>query len=238
MRATLSQWMCVVLVSFLLGCQQERESEQEPQAPIQRQIADQYGKLPMSFEANVGQVDAEARFVSRGPGYTLLLAKDRAALMLAQPAQRGEDGRRNSPTRAVALMLRAEGAHEGVIPQGEQPLEHPTRYFRGNDPEQWLSDVPSFSRVRYPEVYPGVDLVFYGNQGGQLEFDFVVAPGADPSAVVLRLEGAQDMETDAEGHLRLRVEGGEVRLLRPLVYQERQGERQVVASRYVLGEQG
>ena len=238
MSVRLGRWLWGVVVLQLLGCQQASVPEKGPREPARpATIAQQYGQLPMSFEANQGQEDEVARFVARGPGYTLLLGTERMALVLAEPTPDTGEERRDGPRRAVALMLRAVGAREGIIPQGEQALGHSTNHFRGSQPEQWHLGVPSFSRVRYPEVYPGVDLIFYGNQG-QLEFDFVVAPGADPHAVALRFDGAEGLDTDPQGDLRLRLEGGEVRLLRPLAYQELDGQRQVVASRYVLGDKG
>src|SRR5262249_31008640 len=100
-------------------------------------------------------------------------------------------------------------------------------------PAQWRTNVPTYAKVRYEAIYPGVDLVYYGNQR-QFEYDFVVAPGADPGVITLAFEGPQTLDIDAQGDLVFQVAGGDLRLRRPLVYQEIDGSRRLVAARYVL----
>ena len=116
---------------------------------------------------------------------------------------------------------------------GHDALPGKSNYFIGNDPAKWRTNIPTHAKVKYEGVYPGVDLVYYGNQG-QLEYDFVVAPRADPDLVTLAFEGARDVHIDARGELVLGVEGGEVRQHKPVVYQEVAGVRQEVAGRYVM----
>ena len=116
---------------------------------------------------------------------------------------------------------------------GLDELPGKSNYFIGNDPAKWRTNIPTYAKVKYNGVYPGVDLVYYGNHG-QLEYDFVVAPGADPSLVTLAFEGAREIYIDARGELVLDVEGGEVRQHKPVVYQEVEGVKQEVAGHYVM----
>ena len=106
-------------------------------------------------------------------------------------------------------------------------------YFVGNDPAKWVTGVPNFARVRYQELYPGVDLVFYGNQR-QLEYDLVVAPGTDPGVIRMKFDGVDSLRLDSAGNLVLDAGQGEIRQHRPIVYQERDGVRQSVDGRYII----
>jgi hypothetical protein len=128
--------------------------------------------------------------------------------------------------------MRLVGAHAGATISGVEPLPGRHHYLIG-DRSRWQRDVPTFARVRYTDVYPGVSLVFYGSER-ELEYDFVVAPGADPAAVALAFEGVDALRIDDGGDLVLTTAAGELRLRRPLIYQETGGERQRVAGGYVL----
>src|SRR5262249_39076737 len=162
------------------------------------QVATALARLPMSFEANRGQLDARVDFLARGHGYALWLTPGEATLALRgqrgeQPhAPAAEQPRRLEPPRpgeaatdpagladpAAVLRMKLVGADPAAA-AGLDELPGKANYFFGNDPAAWRTNVPTYGRVRYRDVYPGVDLVYYGN-GGQLEYDFVVAPGADP----------------------------------------------------------
>jgi hypothetical protein len=154
-------------------------------------------KLPLSFEPNLGQADPRVKFLARGPGYTLFLTEDEAALVLQKPGVRIAFP--FTPTLSPKLPppsllgLKLLGANFDGKAAGIDELPGKTNYFIGNDPKKWRSNVPTYARVRYENVYPGVDVEYYGNQGGQLECDFVVAPGADPGTIAL--------EIDAEGRV-------------------------------------
>ena len=131
---------------------------------------------PLFFEVNQGQTDPQVRFLARSGGYTLLLTPTEAVLALKGPA-------------AVRMKL-AGDANAAPEVVGEDPLEGRVHYLRGNDPSRWRRNVPTYGRVRYRAVYPGIDLVFYGKDRG-LEYDFIVAPGMDPGAIRLLFEGAE-----------------------------------------------
>ena len=118
------------------------------------------------------------------------------------------------------VRLRLVGANANAAVTGGDELPGKANYFIGNDPKKWRTNLPTYATVRYQDVYPGVDLAYYGNQGGQLEYDFVVAPGADPNQIKLSFTGADGMRVDAaSGDLVLKVGDDEVRFQKPLVYQ-------------------
>ena len=171
----------------------------------------------IGFEPNRGQTDPEVRFISRGRGYVLFLTSREVVLALG--------------TEPGPLRMRLAGARPAAT-SGEGARPGKSHYFLGNDPAGWRLDVPSYERVRYEEVYPGVDLLFYGNRG-ELEYDFVVSPGRDPRRIELELSGARALSLDGEGNLVLTVEGGILLWRKPVAYQVDGGVRHEVASRYV-----
>jgi MBG domain (YGX type)/Beta-propeller repeat/Bacterial Ig-like domain (group 3) len=136
-----------------------------------------------------------------------------------------------SPQSQAPALLRMEmvGANPAARPAALEELPSKSNYFIGNDPKQWRTDVPTYAKVRYQDVYPGVDLVYYGNQG-QLEYDFVVAPGADPKAIAVEIVGSGlvpaqghtqgvPLRIDPAGDLVITTAGGDVRFHKPVVYQ-------------------
>jgi uncharacterized repeat protein (TIGR01451 family) len=186
-------------------------------AGTQPKVAVDFGKVPLSFEANRGQSDARVDYLSRGKGYTLLLTRDQAVLRLQKGAP---------------LRMKLLGASGQAAASGLDQLPGLANYFRGHDPSQWHTGIPTYQKVKYTGVYPGVDLVYYGNLG-RLEHDFIVAPGADPSKIVLSFEGAQP-RIDRQGDLCLTIEGSEVRFQKPVVYQASSGGKRSVDGRYAL----
>ena len=199
------------------------------------QLADVYGNLPMSFEANNGQIDAEVKFLSRGSGYTLFLTPNEAVLMLQRLVAVSAPDSADAEARGHAVLrLQLIGANPNpeVIGQDERPSK--VNYFRGTDPTQWHADIPTYASVIYKDIYPGIDLVYYGNQR-RLEYDFVVAPGADPGIIRFAFQGVDRYRVDASGNLILETAGGEVIQRAPIIYQQVDGTRQPVNGRYALG---
>jgi hypothetical protein len=188
-----------------------------------------YSHLPLMFEPNHGQTDARVRFLARGSGYGLYLTAREAVLALQQSSV---DPQQPGPQTSVVSM-RLAGENSPADPIGDVQLPGKSNYFIGNDPAQWHRDVPQFARVRYHDVYPGIDLVYYGNQG-RLEYDFEVAPGADPKLVALTFRGPRNLRIDPTGDLVLAVGGGDVRLQAPHVYQKFGAEERTVAGRFAL----
>jgi hypothetical protein len=196
-----------------------------------------FAKLPLSFEANQGQTDARVKFLSRGPGYTLFLTGDGVVLSLSRRKSgvrsrlsKTKDDRQGT-TDVLRMKLDGANARAKFTPINELPGK--SNYFIGNDARKWRTNVPTYAKVKYEGIYPGVDSIFYGNQR-QLEHDFVVAPGADASRIAFRLEGSKKVSLDAEGNLDITVAGGEVQLQKPLIYQEGSSGRREVPGGYVL----
>ena len=207
-------------------------------------IATQYGRLPLSFEANEGQTDGRVKFFSRGSGYSLFLTENEAVIALrkagdAQKAAKEVSGRmtpspgKEKSVAGATIRMELLGADSAVVPSGTDELPGKANYFIGNDPAKWRTNVPTYAKVRYASVYPGVDLVYYGNQG-RLEYDFVVAPGADPRKIALKFCGAEKLILDEQGSLLLGTHGEDVRLEKPVVYQVVGGARRSVESGYTL----
>ncbi|HLJ91937.1 MAG TPA: SBBP repeat-containing protein [Gemmataceae bacterium] len=197
----------------------------------QSQVLGNFGQLPLHFDANQGQADASVRFLSPGSGSTLFLTGNGAVLSLRQAV--ADSATAPTPTRNGELDMQVVGANPNAQPVGEQELPGKVNYFLGNDPAHWHTDIPTYARVDYPEIYNGINLVYYGNQQ-QLEYDFVVQPGADPRKITLGFHGADQVQIGAEGDLLLQTAVGVVRQLKPTVYQDVNGSRQRIAASYVL----
>src|SRR5437879_1394760 len=175
-------------------------------AAPEARVSETYGKLPLHFQANRGQTHEDVRFLARGPGYSLFLTPTEAVLTLMKPessarkpAAHGKSEPRGPATGTVLRMTFA-GANPERRVTGLEELPGKANYFIGNDRAKWRTNVPTYAKVQYREVYPGIDLVYYGNQQ-QLEYDFVVRPGANPNRIVLGFEGADRLEVDAQGDL-------------------------------------
>jgi hypothetical protein len=180
-------------------------------------------ELPLVFEQNLGQAGPEVRYMARGNGYGLFLTTQEAVLALRGPEHR---------MRTLRLRWTGPLAKRTAAISAEDRLAAERHVLRGSDPARWLH-LPLFSRVRYSGVHPGIDLVFYGRER-QLEYDFILAPGADPEAIRLAVDGAARLEVDAAGDLILGLGDGEVRFRRPVSYQTVDGARREVQSRYRL----
>lgn len=208
-----------------------------------------FAGLPLIFEPNQGQAnldaaDTRAKFVTRGPGYSLFLGSEGAILSMVSPNQASPTQapkRQPKPdaslVRAESLQMKLAGANPKAPLVGADPLPGKSNYLLGNDPAKWRTGVPQFARVGYENVYPGINLVFYGNQG-RLEYDFQVAPGADPAQAEIEFNGAQRLELK-DGALVIQVQSGQgegdsVQLEAPRVYQEIAGRQQAVEGKFVL----
>ena len=204
--------------------------------------------LPLAFEANQGQTDPQVQYMARGNGYTVYLTPNETVFALQSmgqawttPAARkgGLGGSRRSTQpataadRAAAIRMHLVGGNSQAQISAGNRLPGRANYFIGADPSQWHSDVAQYARISYRDAYPGVDMAFYGVQK-QLEFDFIVAPGASPAAIRLGVSGANRIVTDNSGNLILASSAGDVLLHKPVAYQEKDGTRQPVDARFVL----
>ena len=215
-------------------------------AHSRQRIAAEYGRLPLSFEANRGQSDARVKFVSRGQGYSLFLSGTEAVMTLRRregvgpapspdvtPKMRASGMDAGSGAASAVLRVTLAGANPAPRVEGLEPVPGRSNYFIGHDPAKWRTDVPQYAKVRYRDVYPGVDLVYYGNQQ-HIEHDFIVGPGADPRQIRFAVDGADKMELSASGDLVLHTTEGDVRLQKPTIYQPEGTSRREVAGAYVL----
>jgi Bacterial Ig-like domain (group 3)/Beta-propeller repeat len=252
----------------------------QPDHAMHGKIAENYGRLPLSFEANYGQSDARVKFLSRTSGYSVFLTGDEAVLTLRGRKAKSPAHRVASDFAELAASLkgcpdmkqhpsaakqRSSASCEGGRFARTTPMPRPTleempggvlrmkllhansaarvtgvdqmagtiNHFIGNDPAKWRRGVPTYAKVKYEGVYSGIDLVYYGNQR-QLEYDFIVAPGADPRRIAFEVRGAKRIRRDGHGDLVLKMGKDEVRWHQPVVYQEKNGTRQLIAARYSI----
>ncbi|MBI3666576.1 MAG: SBBP repeat-containing protein [Acidobacteria bacterium] len=169
------------------------------------------------------------RFLARLSGYRLLLTSTEAVLTLAQAAEHS----RSEQSGRATVRMRLLAANTNPEVEGLDRLSGTSNYFRGRDPKLWQTNIPNYARVRFRDVYPGVDLVYHG-AGRQLEYDFVLAPGADPGVIRLAFDGASKIGVDEQGDLALSTAHGDVVLRRPVVWQETKGVKREIAGRYAV----
>jgi hypothetical protein len=243
-----------------------RASASQADAKTQARILEGYGKLPLSFEANHGQVDSRVKFLSRTGAYTLFLTGDEAVLALSgRAAEKGPpqglkpasltasggtakampfpfaharkivDGAESKSGRSMTGVLRMKlrNANADAKVTGVDELVGTSNYFIGNDPSKWRTNVPTYAKVKYEGIYSGIDLVYYGNQR-QLEYDFVVAPGADPRRIGFEVRGAKQILQGARGELVFKMGEEEIRWHKPVVYQVNAGRRQEIPAQYAV----
>ncbi len=217
-----------------------------------------YVNLPLWFEPNVGQIrstgsgqaDPQVKFISRGSGYTLFITPAEAVFVMNRRESKIREKIRKPEAshcahpleRPEVLRLRLAGGNRKAVFQGMEKAEGESSYFLGNNSSKWRTGVAQYAKVRMKQVYPGIDMVYYGNQR-KLEYDFVVAPGADPKMIGLTCEGAARAQLDGNGNLVFRMAQGDVAFKAPVMYQERKGiengkwtiVKTKVEGRYVMG---
>lgn len=207
----------------------------------------QLKRPPLRFEANAGQMASEVLFTARGREGVLFLTATEAALRISRPASTIDAGGtaaqcpepagyRNSKfvVESATVRLKPVKANSRARVVGLEKLPGVTNYLIGNDPKKWRTNVAEYARIKYEEVYRGIDLVYYGNDVGHLEYDFIVKPGADPQQIAISIEGADRVEIDARGDLMISAATGTIRQPAPRIYQEVNGERNEIAGSYRL----
>jgi hypothetical protein len=208
----------------------------------QRQIATEAPyRLPMNFELNIGQSTPEVKFQARGRGYGLFLGEGAAFLMLKNhnvkttaPANSTDDSiRKHDDGTTSFLKLTFCNANEKANIHGINEVITKTHYYKGADESKWVTNVPNYSKVCYDDLYPGIDMVYYGTQSG-LEYDYIVKPGADASAIAMEIGNAKKLELTDKGDLIIKMENGQIHKGKPIVYQEVNGQRKTIEGSYVL----
>ncbi len=201
-----------------------------------------FAQRPLSFEANQGQIAGPIRFFARGDHYDLGLAAGEAQISIHAPSglRRKGSGQLNPDPQpvtsaghaALVRMTLLNGNSQAPINGGSELPGH-SNYLIGNDRGKWRTGVVNYSSVRYAGVYPGVDLLYYGNQN-KLEFDFEVAPHADPGMITMKFDGAETLSVNSTGELTLKAAGQEMALHSPDVYQVVDGRRRKIAGSYQM----
>ena len=218
-----------------------------PTSDKSRQIT--FSSLPVAFEPNLGQTDPQVKYLARGSGYNLFLTSNEAVLSLAaercsSPTQKANNrlarfgksqmmSQRGGASGTSVIRMQVAGGNANAQMVSNERLPGVSNYFSGQDPRNWRSDVPHYARVGYHDIYPGINLTFHGSEQ-QLEFDFVIAPGADPTPIGLRFDGAKRVATDAAGDLILASDARNLRMHKPVAYQENHGSRKLVEARFVV----
>lgn len=232
----------LLLLAFVSTCLSAQTQTGSHQGLHKRVALSDYGKLPLSFEVNRGQTDGRVKFLSRGNGFSLYLTNDEATISLKNPGHGRVDASKRAgvPVRAASsdpspasvwLSMQLLGANTTSRVVGGAELPGKVNYFIGNDPAKWRTNVPTYAQVKYESVYPGVDLIYYGNQG-HLEYDFVIAPGADAKRIRLKLKGVRNMQIRDDGDLYLST--SDLHFQKPHVYQEFEGKKHAIAGRYQI----
>ncbi len=217
-----------------------KEAEPRP-AATNLGVAPKPIHLPLFFEANRGQADSRVQFMARGKGYTLLLTPTETILTESK-TQVSTHAKTFAPFQSALVATKASGgsvirmqlvgANSAPAMAGVEELPGKVNYLIGNDPSKWQTEVPLYSEARTEQVYPGVDLLFHGDQR-QLEYDFVVAPGADPSKIAFRIRGAARMRINADGDLVLHGTDSEFVMHKPVIYQTIASERRPIEGSFV-----
>jgi len=233
---------CIVLSGLCLAFATASTAHGAPAAGVkaapgaqQRRPTPNYGKIPLSFEANEGQTDPRVQFLSRGSGYSLFLAPGEVVLSLERQqtaAPSPAPPTRPGQAQVDTLRMKLVGANPTATVAGIDPQPGVVSYFIGNDPKKWHSGIKTYGKVNYAGVYPGVNLVFYGSQR-RLEYDFVVAPGADASRIAWQIDGARP-SIDADGNLVLAAANGPASFKKPVVYQMYGDRRKAVEGAFAV----
>ena len=225
-------------------------------------IAENFGRLPLSFEINKGQIDQSVKFLSHGPGYDLFLTANEAVLRVPKqrtqqadkpkeqaPAKEPAAAKEATPTKEPAtaksdpnanvregtvLRLKLLGTSVNPKVEGQEELPGKVNYFSGNDPENWHRNIPTYRKAYFKDVYPGIDVVYYGNQQ-ELEYDLIVAARANPKLIRFTIQGADKIRLDKSGKLLLTLNHGEMSLNKPVIYQlDKDGVRREVKGGYSI----
>ena len=234
--------LAIILLAIMTGSAGFSGSQAEAQSSIAAspspRAAAYSGSLPLTFEANQGQTAGPVKFLSRGKGYTAFLTANGMTLTLRpasgsarQPVTNKAAAVSAQPPTTLQFSLVGSAANPAVT--GEDPQPGKINYFIGNDRTKWVTNVSTYAKVRYHNVYPGIDLVYYGNHR-QLEYDFAVFPGENPNQIQFEINGAISTTVDSQGNLVLNTGNGELHFQTPTIYQEFNGTRVPVQGEYVM----
>jgi hypothetical protein len=208
-------------------------------SPSKVTVQKNYGSIPLSFEMNEGQADDRVNFLSHGQGYSMFLTPTEAVMVLSKTAGESkldsmqlEKNTEPEKVETSTIRMKLVGSNQSPVISGEDKLVTKSNYLIGDDKSKWKTGITNYKKVKYEEVYPGIDLVYYGNQR-KLEYDFVVKPGVDYKTIQMTFDGIKSLNIDDSGNLVLKVGEGEVVQKAPFIYQEVEGQRKSVEGKYV-----
>lgn len=243
MQNSLRVFMRFILVFvFLLWTGAHAHSEEVSKSLRHSNLQKTIGKLPLAFEENQGQLDPAVKFHSRGPGYQLFLTAQEAVMVFSgdRKTKQSVDTETTTPGRdrqTGGIRMRFEGGNQAPVVKGIEPLGFKTNYFVGAEPAQQFTDIANYARVNYTSIYPGVDLVYYGNQQ-RLEYDLLVAPRAKPQQIRVSFSGVNRISLSENGDLILDTTAGELTFHKPVAYQNVAGKRKTIDAEYILADNG
>ena len=232
----------VCFFRFIPHCSRATASER----PTGESIRNAYGKLPLCFIENQGQVDSRVKFYIKRPGQTLYFTENGIVFDLfrrenidRERAGGPEKDRLRPGEKLERLVFRLgfENAREGVLIEGLDRQEGSINFFKGNDRRRWRTNVPAYKGIVYKNIYEGIDLKIFGN-GKDIEYEFIVNPGANPEDILLTYNGIEGLDKNAGGELLIATAFGELKESRPYIYQEIGGERMVDGSFEILSSAG
>jgi len=239
-KALICAFSCVLLAALTLlvprgPLQYAALGNQKYTQKIHSRLAAGYGTLGPGFEENRGQADSRVKFLYRRSNSTLFFTADAVTMALRDATETagGSINRQETTRRESVLRMKFLAASPSAKVSGLEKLAGNSNYFVGDDPANWQTNVPNFAKIKYHDLYPGIDLVYYSN-GPQLEYDLLVAPGAASEAIKFTFEGADDVRVDAQGDLIVGVGTANVRLQKPLVYQNVNSRRHALRGAYVV----
>jgi hypothetical protein len=231
-----NRFVCLATLLLTFGSVAFASTSNPPGKTVAAKKVAAYGKLPLQFEVNQGQADPRMKMLAHGQGYNILLQPTAATFDLHRTAK----GHKSSQE---AVRMSFVGASQNATLTAEQKLPGYVNYMVGSDHSKWHTGVSTFAQVRATAIYPGVDAMYYGT-GRQLEFDMVVAAGADASAIQLAIVGAKPV-LGANGELVLaagaRPKAEDIRLMKPVLYQTSQtsnGRRELVDGAFTVAADG
>jgi Beta-propeller repeat/Cep192 domain 4 len=244
----------IVLLLLTLGALAfgAAEATGAPKQPSSSGANFHYASLPLAFEPNRGQAASAVKFLARGSGFAVFFTEGEAVLSLERSAASSHKqssaagpavgSARHENVQKDVLYLRWAGANAAPRVEGLGRETGGSNYLIGNIPEKWVRDVPAWARVKYQGIYPGVNLVYYGNHR-ELEFDIDLEAGADLGAVRLGISGgdqrAARLRVNSDGELVVQTRAGELHFRKPRAYQSSDhGGKRFLAARYVIANDG
>ena len=209
------------------------------------QVMKNITSVPMTFTENKGQWDEQVLFRADAGGATMWFTEDGTVYQFIRTVSNDNDTQTHPPLmgpegmdirpdsiESIAIKAFFVGANSNPRMIGSDKIEYKCNYFYGNEPDRWYTDVPNFNSITYREIYPGIDLKYYGN-GKQMEYDFIISPGADPSVIQIKYDGIQSLSVNSDGELVVETEWGEIIEKRPVVYQIKDGVKKAIEGEYL-----